>query len=70
MTIPEQYKQFCEEGEAIIECPYFFHNSCPSTCAYSKRIMGQDKPQKPRVRLGLERFVNKWGRDWRSRVRK
>ncbi len=51
-----------EDRKTVLECPYFTDFDCPMNCKLAKRLSSGIIHQ---VKTGLERFVDKWGYDWR-----
>ena len=65
INIPEDYKQTNCYGvgrNAIMECPYLIVADCPNTCRLARRI---EQGVSHGVKTGLERFMDKYGNDWR-----
>ena len=66
IKIPDDYKKMNCYGigrNAIIECPYFITSDCPGSCRYAHRM---DIGVSHSTKTGLERFMDKYGEDWRQ----
>lgn len=59
--IPEHYKPFCK-SPAVVNCDYYMDKTCPNTCGMARRIKNGISHQ---ARTGLERFIERYGEDWR-----